>query len=153
MSTQEKTQDKYYTVAAGDTLSSIAERFGITVAQLAAWNHLTDQGMCTIGQRLIVSKSEQPGRSGYVTFPGPDWFTSMPNSPIILMMAYRLIDEGCSHYSDHAEGPSPRWDEQHRQSYAAWQRKLGFKGADADGIPGRKSWDQLRVPYPDESAG
>ncbi|MDY6106077.1 MAG: LysM peptidoglycan-binding domain-containing protein, partial [Candidatus Limisoma sp.] len=31
-------KQKYYTVKRGDSLSSIAERFGVTVAQLREWN-------------------------------------------------------------------------------------------------------------------
>ncbi|RST21739.1 N-acetylmuramoyl-L-alanine amidase, partial [Streptomyces sp. WAC04770] len=56
----------------------------------------------------------------------------------------RLVAEGCGAY---AVGPGPRWTEADRRSYAAWQRKLGFRGADADGLPGRTSWDALKVPY------
>ncbi|PWS41693.1 N-acetylmuramoyl-L-alanine amidase, partial [Streptomyces sp. ZEA17I] len=47
--------------------------------------------------------------------------------------------------------PGPRWTEADRRSYAAWQRKLGFRGADADGLPGRTSWDALKVPYTTEN--
>jgi murein DD-endopeptidase MepM/ murein hydrolase activator NlpD len=36
-----------------------------------------------------------------------------------------------------------------RQSYAAWQHKLGFSGSDADGTPGKGSWDRLHVPDTD----
>lgn len=32
------------------------------------------------------------------------------------------------------------------QSYAAWQQKLGFEGDDANGVPGKTSWDKLQVP-------
>ncbi len=31
-------------------------------------------------------------------------------------------------------------------SYAAWQRKCGYTGTAADGIPGKTSWDKLHVP-------
>lgn len=31
-------------------------------------------------------------------------------------------------------------------SYAKWQQKLGYGGADADGWPGKSTWDQLRAP-------
>ena len=43
-------------------------------------------------------------------------------------------------------GPGPGVDGRRPKSYAAWQRKLGFSGDDADGIPGKKSWDKLHVP-------
>ncbi|KUL41228.1 hypothetical protein ADL22_14570 [Streptomyces sp. NRRL F-4489] len=60
-------------------------------------------------------------------------------------MAERLIAEGCAHYR-RTGGPTPEWNEAHRKSYASWQRKLGFHGKDADGYPGRTTWDQLHVP-------
>lgn len=59
-------------------------------------------------------------------------------------MGRRLVSEGCSAY---ATGPSPRWSEADRRSYAKWQRKLGFSGSDADGWPGATSWNALKVPY------
>ncbi|CAL9390854.1 peptidoglycan-binding protein [Streptomyces collinus] len=64
-------------------------------------------------------------------------------SPVIEAMGYRLIEENCSVYSD---GPDATWSPADQKSYAKWQRKLGFGGADADGIPGRTSWNKLRVP-------
>ena len=59
-------------------------------------------------------------------------------------MGKRLVAEDCGHYKS---GPSPEWTEADRKSYAAWQRKLGFSGRDADGVPGRVSWDRLQVPH------
>jgi LysM repeat protein len=153
MSTQEKaTQETYYTVKAGDTLSAIAAHYHTTVKQLQAWNNIRDANYIQIGQRLLVAKAEQPEPApqgppaGCEPFPGKEWFASMPNSPLIVRMAYRLISEGCSSYTG---DPGPWWSDEHRQSYAKWQRKLGFQGADADGMPGRTSWDRLRVPIAD----
>ncbi|SDM38435.1 N-acetylmuramoyl-L-alanine amidase [Streptomyces sp. cf386] len=76
-------------------------------------------------------------------FPGGGFFHTGQKSPIITAMGRRLVAEGCGRYE---EGPSPEWTEADRRSYAAWQQKLGFKGKDADGIPGKVSWDKLRVP-------
>ncbi|GGR71305.1 hypothetical protein GCM10010252_07030 [Streptomyces aureoverticillatus] len=76
-------------------------------------------------------------------FPGAEFFKSSPRSPLITAMGRRLVAEGCGRY---AEGPGPQWSDADRRSYAAWQRKRGFSGADADGWPGRKTWDALRVP-------
>jgi LysM repeat protein len=44
-----------YTVVAGDTLSKIATKFGVTVADLVAWNNLTDPNNISVGQVLKVS--------------------------------------------------------------------------------------------------
>ncbi|MFI2347756.1 peptidoglycan-binding protein [Streptomyces sp. NPDC019443] len=79
----------------------------------------------------------------YEPFPGAAFFAPGRRSPIITAMGKRLVAEGCGRYE---VGPSPDWSEADRKSYAAWQRKLGFTGSDADGIPGKSSWDRLRVP-------
>ncbi|BCS19587.1 uncharacterized protein APUU_20019A [Aspergillus puulaauensis] len=81
-------------------------------------------------------------------FPGADWFKSAPNSPIVTAMGQRLVDEGCGEYS---EGPGAQWTESDRKSYECWQKKLGYSGKDADGWPGKGTWDQLKVPVADES--
>ncbi|MEU3605008.1 peptidoglycan-binding protein [Streptomyces sp. NPDC035033] len=77
-------------------------------------------------------------------FPGTAFFRSAPSSPVITAMGRRLTAEGCGRYQ---VGPGPRWTEADRRSYAAWQHKLGFRGADADGWPGAASWNALKVPY------
>ncbi|MGI5470419.1 peptidoglycan-binding protein [Streptomyces sp. CA-132043] len=84
----------------------------------------------------------RPG-TRYERFPGSGFFQAGARSPVITAMGKRLVAEDCSHYE---EGPGPYWTEADRQSYAAWQRKLGFSGKDADGIPGKVSWDRLKVP-------
>ena len=47
--------NKSYTVVTGDTLYSIAKRFGLTVEDLKSLNSLSDNNI-KIGQRLVVSK-------------------------------------------------------------------------------------------------
>ncbi|WP_031009376.1 peptidoglycan-binding protein [Streptomyces sp. NRRL F-5727] len=86
----------------------------------------------------------QPAAPRYHPFPGTSFFRTAPSSPVITAMGRRLMAEGCGRYR---VGPGPRWSEADRQSYAAWQRKLGFRGADADGWPGAASWNALKVPY------
>jgi hypothetical protein len=44
-----------YTVQSGDTLESIAARFGTTVASLAAANRISDPGLIVVGQVLTVN--------------------------------------------------------------------------------------------------
>ncbi|WP_380283633.1 peptidoglycan-binding protein [Kitasatospora purpeofusca] len=51
-------------------------------------------------------------------------------------MGRRLLEEGCGAYR---QGPGPQWSEADRRSYARWQRKLGYAGADVDGWPGASS--------------
>ncbi|UQS31185.1 N-acetylmuramoyl-L-alanine amidase [Streptomyces fradiae] len=86
----------------------------------------------------------RPAAPRHQPFPGAAFFLSHPDSPIITAMGRRLVAEGCGRYR---VGPGPRWSEADRRSYAAWQRKLGYTGADADGWPGATSWNVLKVPY------
>ncbi|MGW3493823.1 peptidoglycan-binding protein [Streptomyces sp. NPDC001020] len=82
-------------------------------------------------------------KPNYAPFPGSDFFHVGQKSPLITAMGRRLVAEGCGRYE---KGPGPEWTEADRKSYAAWQHKLGFEGTDADGIPGKSSWDRLKVP-------
>ena len=50
-----------YTVKSGDTLSGIAVKFGVTVAQLQSWNNISDPNKIQVGQVLYV---KDPGSSG-----------------------------------------------------------------------------------------
>ncbi|MFE7514400.1 peptidoglycan-binding protein, partial [Streptomyces sp. NPDC057540] len=84
-----------------------------------------------------------PPKKEYEPFPGTSFFRTGASSPAITAMGRRLVAEGCSAYTS---GPGPRWTEADRLSYAKWQRKLGFRGTDADGIPGPASWNALKIP-------
>ncbi|MER8262744.1 peptidoglycan-binding protein [Streptomyces griseus] len=103
-----------------------------------------------IGERLgstpkLPPKPKPPAaaKPRYEPFPGAAFFKAGRNSPIITAMGRRLVAEGCGRYT---VGPGPQWSEADRKSYAAWQRKLGYSGRDADGIPGKASWARLQVP-------
>ncbi|AJE82773.1 hypothetical protein SLNWT_2397 [Streptomyces albus] len=41
------------------------------------------------------------------------------------------------------EGPGPRWTEADRRAVAAFQRAQGWRGTEANGIPGPATWDYL----------
>ncbi|MFJ4701949.1 peptidoglycan-binding protein [Streptomyces sp. NPDC088768] len=81
--------------------------------------------------------------TAYAPFPGAAWFKKNPKSALVTAMGKRLVAEGCSAYKS---GPGPQWTKADKDSYAKWQRKCGYSGADADGWPGKTTWDKLRVP-------
>ncbi|MFD1658875.1 peptidoglycan-binding protein [Streptomyces caeni] len=85
-----------------------------------------------------------PSTPRYQPFPGASFFKAGPRSPIVTAMGRRLVAEGCGRYR---VGPGPHWTEADRESYAAWQRRLGFRGSAADGWPGPTSWNALKVPH------
>ena len=43
-----------YTVAAGDVVSGIAIRFGVTTEQIKQWNNLKDVNVISVGQKLTI---------------------------------------------------------------------------------------------------
>jgi hypothetical protein len=47
-----------YTVAAGDTLGSIAARFGTTVEALRSINNLPDRNVLSVGQKLVIPNQQ-----------------------------------------------------------------------------------------------
>ncbi|MER6104965.1 peptidoglycan-binding protein [Streptomyces sp. NPDC001832] len=96
-----------------------------------------------IAERLRSHKPPTKPRPEYEPFPGSAFFRAGRHDKRITAMGKRLIAEGCGRYE---VGPGPEWTEADRKSYAAWQHKLGFRGKDADGVPGKASWDRLKVP-------
>nr|WP_324604765.1 peptidoglycan-binding protein [Streptomyces sp. NRRL F-5135] len=132
-----------YTVKKGDTLSTIASRYKTTVAKLVALNGLKDPNKLAVGQKLKVPAAPGTPSAQFEPFPGAAFFHTGRSSAIVTAMGRRLVAEGCGKYKS---GPGPNWTLADKASYAAWQRKLGYSGAGADGIPGKTSWDKLRVP-------
>lgn len=53
-----------YIVTGNDTLASIAANFGISIAQLAQANDLSNQNIISVGQKLIIPSAQQ-GNAGF----------------------------------------------------------------------------------------
>ena len=64
-----------YTVVSGDTLSSIADRFGTTVDTLARLNHLSDPNTIFVGQKLAVGTGAQTAAKSAAKTPAPTTYT------------------------------------------------------------------------------
>ena len=47
-----------YTVVSGDTLGTIATKFGTTVEALQSINNLADREMLSIGQKLVIPNQQ-----------------------------------------------------------------------------------------------
>lgn len=85
-----------------------------------------------------------PVPSKYEPYPGASFFTRGRKSPIIAAAHDRLVAVGCNKYQSSAN--KDEWGTGDEASCAAWQRKCGYSGPDADGIFGKASWDKLHVP-------
>jgi hypothetical protein len=87
-------------------------------------------------------------RTGFVTFPGKSFFVMGRRSPVIEAMHNRLVAVGCNKYQTQTD--KDVWGTGDVASYSAWQQKNGFVGTApgqaADGIPGKTTWDLLKVP-------
>ncbi|WP_037912337.1 peptidoglycan-binding protein [Actinacidiphila yeochonensis] len=121
----------------GFTMASMRARVAARLAQNPA-------PAATATSGTTAAPPAKPAKPAYQPFPGAAWFKAAPNSALVTAMGRRLVAEGCSAYK---QGPGPQWTEADRDSYARWQRKLGYSGTDADGWPGSASWTALKVPY------
>lgn len=79
----------------------------------------------------------------YAPFPGASFFRLGRKSPLITAMGKRLVAEG---YKGYKSGPGPEFTRADMAAYSWWQKKRGFSGKSADGIPGKQTWDALKVP-------
>ncbi|HZF90446.1 peptidoglycan-binding protein [Streptomyces sp.] len=134
--------------------AAICRAYGWSAASVIGHKEWTNQktdprgfSMTTMRERIDRRLSTKPGRPvpapKFEPFPGVEFFKRYPRSAIITAMGRRLVAERCGAYS---QGPGPQFTAADLRSYAKWQRKLGYTGRDADGWPGRKSWDALKVP-------
>ena len=57
-----------YTVKSGDTLSAIANDFGVTVDQLVRWNNISNPNLITVGQILYFSDNSSSGSGSGITY-------------------------------------------------------------------------------------
>ena len=72
-----------YTVQAGDTLTKIANRFGVTVQQLVVWNKLKNPDLIIVGQQLIVENAPEIWTGIVATQTDPLNIRKTPNGKII----------------------------------------------------------------------
>ncbi|KAF7183817.1 hypothetical protein CNMCM7691_004239 [Aspergillus felis] len=145
---------KYFKFDAGDSLVRIYLYGSSSCTDGVSWtaeNSLAKNSSSPIRAFAVIDLrgANTSTSSELESFPGNDWFKSSPNSPIVTAMGKRLVDEDCGKYKD---GPGPQWTEADRASYQCWQQKLGYTAADADGWPGKTSWDQLKVPLTQRTA-
>lgn len=64
---QKEDTSKTYTVKKGDTLSKIAEKYNVTVDDIANANSITNKNMIYVGQKLVIpEKKEETPKSKYI---------------------------------------------------------------------------------------
>ncbi|MGY0267550.1 LysM peptidoglycan-binding domain-containing protein [Limosilactobacillus fermentum] len=63
-------QESTYYVQAGDTLSSIATKFGTTISNLASLNHISNPNVIYVGQKIYVGEAAQGQSNAYTVQAG-----------------------------------------------------------------------------------
>ncbi|TGU61428.1 LysM peptidoglycan-binding domain-containing protein, partial [Mesorhizobium sp. M00.F.Ca.ET.186.01.1.1] len=53
-----KSNAMVYSVREGDTLSGIAERYGLTLKKLVETNQISNPGLLSVGMKLVIAKDE-----------------------------------------------------------------------------------------------
>lgn len=81
----------------------------------------------------------------YAPYPGAKYFFIGRTSSLITEMGKALVRAGWSGYKF---GPGPVFTYTDKKAVAWFQRKQGWSGADADGIPGPETWKRLKVAKP-----
>ncbi|MEV7026548.1 peptidoglycan-binding protein [Kitasatospora sp. NPDC093558] len=74
-------------------------------------------------------------------FPGADAFGPGANNAYVTRLGRMLVQRGGARF--YAEGPGPQWGEADRRATEAFQLAQGWRGAEADGLPGKDTWDYL----------
>ncbi|GAA2234188.1 peptidoglycan-binding protein [Streptomyces nogalater] len=76
-----------------------------------------------------------------VPYPGASFFGPGADNAYVTRLGRMLIARGAAAY--YASGPGPVWGETDRRATQAFQRAQGWTGAEADGLPGRTTWELL----------
>ncbi|KAA8651004.1 hypothetical protein EYZ11_004310 [Aspergillus tanneri] len=150
-----------HVVKKGEDLDGISKKYNVPKRHIITANGLKKPYDLKTGQKLTIpargvplgknasANGESEGGSGddkkMQPFPGAEWFKSKPKSAVVTAMGKRLVEEDCNRYSK--DGPGAQWNDEHVASYKCWQKKLGFTGAAADGLPGKATWEVLKVPH------
>lgn len=82
-----------------------------------------------------------PSKPDSNAFPGADKFGPGKSNAYVTRLGEMLVKRGGGRF--YIEGPGPKWSDADKNATAAFQKAQGWTGADADGIPGPKTWDLL----------
>ncbi|MEU7582027.1 peptidoglycan-binding protein [Streptomyces sp. NPDC041068] len=79
--------------------------------------------------------------SSATRYPGAGSFGPGANNSHVTQLGKALVARGGKRF--YRSGPGPRWSEADRGATRAFQRAQGWRGKDADGLPGPTTWSYL----------
>ncbi|MFE0653068.1 peptidoglycan-binding protein [Streptomyces sp. NPDC059534] len=74
-------------------------------------------------------------------YPGAAMFGPGANNAFVTQLGKLLVDRGGKKY--YSKGPGPKWGDADRRATQAFQLAQGWKGREADGLPGPETWKLL----------
>lgn len=87
-----------YIVQKGDTLYSIAKKFGTTVSQLAEQNQLSNVDRLVVGQSLVITSMPKPiievNGYSYTNIDNSTLLKTLPNLTYLSIFSYKFTEEG-----------------------------------------------------------
>ncbi|MER5962392.1 peptidoglycan-binding protein [Streptomyces sp. NPDC002057] len=94
--------------------------------------------------KAVVSGTGGTGAGATPTatpYPGVAMFGTGANNAYVTQLGRLLVDRGGKKY--YSRGPGPKWGEADRRATQAFQLAQGWKGREADGLPGPQTWKLL----------
>ncbi len=83
----------------------------------------------------------KPGAAAPDAYPGPAHFGPGANNKYVTRLGRMLVERGAGRF--YTSGPGPRWTDADRKATRAFQEAQGWRGQDADGLPGARTWALL----------
>ncbi|MGA5489553.1 LysM peptidoglycan-binding domain-containing protein [Streptomyces pseudogriseolus] len=140
------TSTSTYTVKSGDTLGEIAAAHGTTVKALASLNGISDPNRIAAGKVLKLPAGASTAKkvvslaklTAAFKADAPKKGTPVSYAPVEYVEA-ALVAEGllAAQYADGHAGTATR------SAYTLLQQRYGYRGKDADGLPGMTSLKRL----------
>ncbi|MFD5462037.1 peptidoglycan-binding protein, partial [Kitasatospora sp. NPDC127059] len=88
-----------------------------------------------------LSGGSSDGAPSGNAFPGADKFGPGADNAYVTRLGQMLVQRGGARF--YTTGPGPRWGEADRKATQAFQLAQGWRGSEADGLPGKDTWDFL----------
>ncbi|WP_031090881.1 peptidoglycan-binding protein [Streptomyces sp. NRRL WC-3549] len=88
-----------------------------------------------------LTTGQAGGNGSGTSFPGASAFGPGADNPYVTRLGKLLIAQGGKRF--YRVGAGPRWTDADRQATRAFQLAQGWKGEEADGIPGPDTWELL----------
>ncbi|MGW4030458.1 peptidoglycan-binding protein [Streptomyces sp. NPDC004838] len=88
-----------------------------------------------------VTGTTNPGPTSPDAYPGAKSFGPGANNKHVTRLGEMLVKRGGKRF--YSQGPGPRWGDADRRATQAFQLAQGWRGAEADGLPGPHTWQLL----------